>query len=65
MHITNTISALVAAFTLAGASLAQAQPPSSTQGTSPLGGKLSVDINVGALTVITVGQLPQSRCDCV
>jgi hypothetical protein len=50
MHMTNTISALVAAFTLAGASLAQAQPPSSTQGTSPLGGKLSVDINVGAQT---------------
>ena len=50
MHMTNTISALVAAFTLAGVSLAQAQPPSTSGGSSPLGGKLSVDINVGAQT---------------
>src|SRR3954464_3268591 len=50
MNMTNTIRALVAVFTLAGASLAQAQPPSGGGGTMPLGGKLSVDINVGAQT---------------
>jgi len=50
MNVTNTIRALVAVFMLAGASLAQAQPPSATQRTSPLGGKLSIDINVGAQT---------------
>jgi len=51
MNMTNTISALVAAFVLTGGSLAQAQPPSSTPGNmSPFGGKVSVDINVGAQT---------------
>ena len=50
MNMTNTISALVAVFALAGASLAQAQPPSSGGGTTPLNGKLSVGINVGAQT---------------
>jgi Outer membrane protein beta-barrel domain len=50
MNMTNTITALVAACILTGGSLAQAQPPSSSPGTSPLGGKLSVDINVGAQT---------------
>jgi Outer membrane protein beta-barrel domain len=53
MNTTKTISALATVVAIACASTASAQPPaptSTSQGTMPLGGKLSVGVNVGAQT---------------